>query len=64
MLELIGAMTIWLAGLAASFYVPFVGCLILSDRSHNLGIAIIGWWVSWGLVATYVAASFIYFSIT
>lgn len=64
MFEFIGILTVWLGGLAMCFYVPFVGALVASDRSKNLGLAFIGFWIACGLAVLYVGATVAYFVAT
>lgn len=60
MFAVIGIFVVWLAGLIACFYVPLVGGLMISDMTHNLGTAILGWWFALAAVVLYLAATVAY----
>ena len=64
MFEIVGMLAVWAIGLGLCFYVPLVGSLLISDRSHNLGAAIIGWMVARALASSYVIATIAYLAIT
>lgn len=61
MLELIGMLAIWLAGLGASFYIPLVLTL---RRGGGLEIIALSLHVGAACVAVYIVASMIYLAAT
>tara|TARA_R110000851_G_scaffold22626_15_gene67048 strand:- start:1540 stop:1734 length:195 start_codon:yes stop_codon:yes gene_type:complete len=63
MFEFIGIFVVWFIGLAAFFYVPIVVGMIISDMTHNLGNAILGWWIASGCVILYLATTVAYFVV-
>ncbi len=60
-LEIVGLTALWLIGLAASFYVPAILCML---RPGGLEVLAMGWRMACISAALYVMASMIYFAAT
>jgi hypothetical protein len=64
MFEVIGALTVWLAGGAVLFFVPIRTSGLWANTGEGIGDTILGFWLGLALLAVYVVATVVYLWVT
>lgn len=64
MFEVIGMLAVWIAGGAASFYLPILTCGLWAKTGDGLSDLAAGLFVGWIILGVYLLCTIIYFIAT